>query len=47
MTVLFNIFKDFDYEIYSDLLKKYYFYIETVDRCNQKSYNILKQFDIE
>lgn len=32
MTVVINIFMDFNYEIYSDLLKKQHFYIEIIDR---------------
>ena len=47
MTVVLNIFMDFNYEIYSDLLKKQHFYNEIVDRCNGKSYNRFRKFDIE
>ena len=47
MTVVLNIFMDFNYEIYSDLLKKQHFYNEIVDRCNGKSYNLFRKFDIE
>ena len=47
MTVVLNIFMDFNYEIYSDLLKKQHFYNEIVDRCNRKSYNRFRKFDIE
>ena len=47
MTVVLNIFMVFNYEIYSDLLKKQHFYNEIVDRCNRKSYNRFRKFDIE
>ena len=47
MTVVFNVFKDFDYEFYADLLKKQHFYIEIIERCNKKSYNYFIKFHIE